>query len=73
MILSALVALLLLAALSYLIHLHLLHRRFSHIPGPPRPSFLFGHALQFKARVKESGTWGMYWMDLYQVSPRLPS
>jgi len=65
MLLEAILALVVGGVVYWAVSLHLKHRRYSHIPGPPRDSFVFGHFARFRRRVKEDGVIGWYFTDLY--------
>lgn len=51
------------AALAILLHLKYNHWRYSHIPGPPRQSFIFGHVTEIRRQMKADGCAGVYWLE----------
>ena len=48
MLLEAVVALLVAGVVYWALALHVKHRRYNHITGPPRESFIYGHYSTFR-------------------------
>ncbi|XP_031567325.1 cholesterol 24-hydroxylase-like [Actinia tenebrosa] len=72
--LVALLSVLLLGFIGFVIHIYVLHRKYSHLPGPPRPSFFYGHLPIVKKEVQEGRTlvelfqkWSLEYDGLYLI------
>uniref|UniRef100_A0A8C1SNJ7 Cholesterol 24-hydroxylase n=1 Tax=Cyprinus carpio TaxID=7962 RepID=A0A8C1SNJ7_CYPCA len=63
------------AFLAYCLYVHHIHQKYDHIPGPPRDSFLLGHASTFTRAMKSDNVihdlfvqWGEKYGPVYRIN-----
>ena len=64
MLLEVLGYLIVLSLFAALIYVNYKHYQYSHLPQPPRDSFIFGHAKKVRQSIMEEGVYGVYHLDL---------